>query len=56
MQVVKVTIVDDEGKEQELAVKDGTLLLLCDEDKILTQTTTNPAVNLELMRKILSGK
>jgi len=55
MQVVKVTIVDDDGAEQELAVKDGTLLLLCDDDKILTQTTSNPAVNLELLKKIIKG-
>ena len=54
MKVVKVTVVDDEGVEQELNIVDGAMLLVCDDNKVLTQTTQNAAINLELMKKILS--
>lgn len=58
MKVVKVTVVNDENEELVLDVIDGSMLLVCkgdteDNPKILTQTTTNAAVNLELIKKIL---
>lgn len=58
MKVVRVIVLNDENKEIELEVLDGSMLLVCkgeteDNPKILSQTTTNAAVNLELLKKIL---
>lgn len=52
MKIVKI-IVSDENGEQELLIKDGTLLMLTEDNQILSQVTTNAAINLELLKKIL---
>ena len=54
MKIVKVVIINDSDVEETLDIADGTALLLCEDNKVLTQVTTNPAINMELLKKILS--
>lgn len=56
MKLVRVVMLDDEGKELELEVQDGTALLLCEENQIFTQVTTNAGINLELIKTLLNNK
>ena len=53
MKILSVTIVNEDNSEETLNVVDGTALLVCDDNKILTQITTNSAVNMEVLKKIL---
>jgi hypothetical protein len=55
MKIVNITVVDEAGEEQVLKVIDGSAILVCEEDKILTQITQNAAINLQLMKKIITG-
>lgn len=54
MKVVKIIVADEQGVEQELNVIDGTLMMICEDDKVLTQFSQNAALNLEIVKKILS--
>jgi hypothetical protein len=57
MKIVNVTVVDDNGDEQVLDVNDGFALLACQEsgeDRVLTQTTSNPAIMLQAARMVLN--
>jgi predicted ATP-grasp superfamily ATP-dependent carboligase len=54
MKIIKVTILNDENQEQELKVMDGSVLLACEDNKILTQVTTNAAINIELLKNLLN--
>ncbi|MFW6008423.1 MAG: hypothetical protein ACOCP8_04065 [archaeon] len=56
MKVVKVIIADENGNEQTLKVNDGTLLLSCEDNKVLTQISTNAYINMEVMKGILKGE
>lgn len=53
MKLVRVVMVDDEGKELELEVLDGTALLVCEENQIFTQVTSNANINLEILKTLL---
>jgi hypothetical protein len=60
MKVTKLTIINDDGQEETLSVKDGTGLFVCDsgeegKDKVLTIATTNSAVNLQVVKNILKN-
>lgn len=52
LKILKI-ILDDEGNEIEVTPQDGTLLVLTHDNKVLTQVSENPSINLDLLRRII---
>lgn len=53
MKITKLIVEDDNGNENIFNVIDGTVLLLCEGDKVLSQVCGNDEINMKLLRKIL---
>lgn len=56
MRITKIIIVDDEGNEQTLNITDAVIMAVTDDQRVLSQTSENEMLNMNVVRNILKVK
>jgi hypothetical protein len=56
MKITKIVIVNDEGIEETLDIKDAVVLAVTEDQKVLTQTSDNDGINMTMLRLIMKPK
>jgi len=56
MKITKIIIVDDEGNEQVLNIADAVVVAVTDDQRVLTQSSDNEALNMKALKTALKTK